>query len=246
MALSTYVDDSGSEPSSLVYVLGGVCLPTSRWDRIAEEWNAVLADDPPVEYLKASEVWERNIQKSTPFVNLTDEQRRRKIDALVDLITAYHPMMMSFELEWSVFKAFKQAHQLPFGKDDPYFYLYYCTILLQAQWGIREANATPVNFIFDNQGPVGDAVLKWYPTFKANCPSDIQSRLGDNPDFKDEKVTVPLQSSDLFAWYARRNTLGTLNGDWHRSVWDRFARYYSRGILEMDNLVNIWDWVGSR
>ena len=245
MGLTTYVDDSGSDPSSPVYVLGGVCLPSSWWDeQVSPEWAGVLKATPSIPYFKASEVWEKDIAKESAWVALEPHQRRRKINALVDVLTTYHPMTMSFQLEWPVFQEFKRTYSLPKGKDDPYFYLFYGAITLQARWGLREANPTPVNFVFDNQNEVGKRVKEWYPTFKSKCPPEIQERLGDTPEFDDEKVCIPLQCADLFAWYARRNTLDSFPDEWHRTVWNLLSAYYSAGVIEMDDLIVIAKWSG--
>jgi hypothetical protein len=145
MAFSAYVDDSGSDPSAPLYLLGGVCLPEAWWDRVIPEWSGVLSAPPAVEYFKASEVWERDPRKKTPFVNLSDAERRRKVDVLVETLRDHHTLIISSQMEWEVFREFKAKYPLPAGKDDPYFYLYYGTIGLMALWGIHETFLTPVN-----------------------------------------------------------------------------------------------------
>jgi hypothetical protein len=245
MGLTTYVDDSGSDPSSPVYVLGGVCLPSSWWEEhVSPEWSGVLKDTPPIPYFKASEVWEKDIEKESAWASLEPSRRRRKVDALVDVLTTYHPLTFSFQLNWSDFKDFKNTYSLPLGKDDPYFYLYYGAIILQARWGIREANPTPVDFVFDNQNQVGKLVSEWYPVFKSKCSSEIQRRLGNIPRFDDEKTCVPLQCADMFAWYARRNALDSLPSEWHKNVWAQLSRHYSVGTVDMEELIKIGEMAG--
>ena len=245
MGLNTYVDDSGSDPSSAVYVLGGVCLPSSWWDeQVSPEWSGVLNATPSIPYFKASEVWETDIAKDVAWAALEPHQRRRKVNALVDVLTTYQPLTFSFQLDWPIFQEFKKAYALPKGKNDPYFYLYYGAIILQARWGLREANPAPVNFVFDNQNKVGKQVKEWYQTFKRKCSLEIQERLGDDPQFKDEKVCLPLQCADMFAWYARRNALDSFPNDWHRSVWDLLSKYYSAGTVDMEDLIAIGKWTG--
>ena len=240
MGLITYVDDSGSDPSSPVYVLGGVCLPASWWDEmVVPEWSGTLSLNPPIPYFKASEVWEMDPEKESAWITVEPSQRRRKVDALVDALTTYNPLTFSFQLNWSDFKEFKNAYSLPLGKDDPYFYLYYGAIILQAKWGIRQANPTPVDFVFDNQNKVGKLVSEWYPVFKSKCPPEIQERLGNIPRFDDEKTCVPLQCADMLAWYARRNALDLFPNEWHRSVWNLLSKYYSAGTVDMEELIKI-------
>lgn len=244
MALTAYVDDSGSDPSEPLYVLAGVCLPEGWWNRLSEDWIGILHRSPHVEYFKASEVWERDPERQTPFVLLSDDERKRKVNALVDALTSECPAAFSYQIEWPVFQEFKASCNPPVGKDDPYFYLYYGCISLMAKWGVREANETPINFIFDKHGPIGEAVRKWYPEFKAKCAEPIRSRLGKDPRFEDEKKEIPLQAADLLAWYVRRNELGSFPNEWHKNVWIKLSKHYSSGLVDMDELVEIGRMVG--
>jgi hypothetical protein len=242
--LTTYVDDSGSEPGSPIYILGSLCLPKPLWKRVSEEWGGVLSATPSVGYFKASEVWERNEKKASPFVKLTTEERVAKVSALVDVLSRHDPLTASFQIEWPVFLRFTKTYSLPKGMDNPYFYLYYGAILLQSEWGIRVGNPTAVDFVFDNHGSIGDEVKAWYPTFKSSCSPEIKDRLGSDPKFCDEKVVIPLQAADLFAWYARRNALNALSNDWHKNVWDTLSTHHSVGTIDMDNLIAIGNMLG--
>jgi hypothetical protein len=208
------------------------------------EWSDTLSRSPSVSYLKASEVWERNVSKSTPFVHFTNEQRMHKIETLVDVLTKYEPMTASFQLRWSIFADSKGRYPLPKGYDDPYFYLYYGVILLYAGWAEREGNTSPFDFVFDGHNSIGDEVRRWYPTFKNRCPPAITLRLGCDPAFGDEKNVIPLQAADLFAWYARRNILGSLGNNRHEKVWSSLSAHYSAGAIEMEHLISIGEMVG--
>ena len=50
MPLYAYVDDSGSDPQSPVYVLGGLVLPEDTWEYFSGDWKGVLHRHPPVKY----------------------------------------------------------------------------------------------------------------------------------------------------------------------------------------------------
>jgi Protein of unknown function (DUF3800) len=234
MALTAYVDDSGSDPSSPVYVLGGVVLPAEWWTSLTEEWRGVLEASPSICYFKASEVGDR---EKGPFKDFTGEQRKQKVNALVDVLCTQHPLALSVSLEWSVFEQFRQRYKLPTGLDDPYFFLYYRIIALAAQCCMREANPTPIDFVFDDQGKVGRAVLEWYEFFAARLPKEMP--LGKKPVFGDEKECLPLQAADLFAWYGRRSALNSLNPswDWQKNAWGLLSRYHTRGEIGINELV---------
>jgi hypothetical protein len=98
--------------------------------------------------------------------------------------------------------------------------------------------------VFDNQNKVGKQVKEWYQSFKSKCSLEIQERLGADPEFDDEKVCLPLQCADMFAWYARRNALDSFPNDWHRSVWGLLSKYYSAGTVDMEDLIEIGKWTG--
>lgn len=194
MCLTAYVDDSGSDRGSPIYVLGGVVLPADWWERVSKEWKWVLDAPPRIEYFKASEVGDR---EKGPFRAFTGKEREQKVNALVDVLCTYHPLALSVSLEWKVFEEFRSLHRLPPAVNDPYFYLYYGIISLATRKAKLEANPTPIDFVFDNQGEVGDAALEWYEFFAGRIPTGFT--LGKKPLFGDEKKCLPLQAADLFA-----------------------------------------------
>src|SRR6266851_757494 len=55
MPFQAYIDDSGSEPQSPVFVLGGFIAPHEKWASFSEEWQAALDQDPKLEYFKMTE-----------------------------------------------------------------------------------------------------------------------------------------------------------------------------------------------
>lgn len=244
MAITAYVDDSGSEPQSHIYVLGGVVLRAAWWNKVAAEWVGALGASPSISYFKASDVWARQRRSANPFKNFTDEERRRKVISLAGILCNAEAMTLSCHLEWEVFQNFKRAYKIPKGKDDPYFYLYYGIILLQAKWGIRETNSTRVDFVFDEHGPIGKKVKSWYHTFKETRSKRIRAVLGDEPVFADEKCVIPLQAADLFAWYKRNHLSQTLYSEWHQAIWVNLSRHHSEMTIEMDDLVEIGKSLG--
>src|SRR5208337_2282665 len=85
-----------------------------------------------------------------------------------------------------------------------------------------------VNFVFDEQGLVGLHAQLWYSVFLSYCTDGVKALLGNRPMFGDEKLLLPLQAADMFAWYQRRSALGSLGHESHQRIWDRFrALQYS-------------------
>ena len=236
LALRAYVDDSGSEPSSPEYVLGGVVLPIGWWDRIAAEWGSVLNAPPTVEYYKAAEVWDRS---KGPFRYLSDAERKAKVDALADVLTEHHPAAFSIRVKWDIFLSFANSVRIHSDRNDPYFFLFYGMIAQIKLWAHKEPTFGPVDLIFDNQNEIGRRACDYYEYVKQNSTPETQGMLGKRPEFGDEKKEIPLQAADMFAWYSRRHALGTLYQEWNQNVWRRLSRYHQSAIMETETLESI-------
>jgi Protein of unknown function (DUF3800) len=236
MTLTAYMDDSGSDKTSPVYVLGGVVLPTEWWVSLSEEWSGVLGAPPRIDYFKGSEVGDRD---KGPFKDFTGEQRQHKVESLIDVLCERHPLAFSASVKWSVFEKFQQKYNPLPGCNDPYFFLYYNIIALAAQYGQRESNPTPVDFVFDEHGKIGQAVHNWYSFFDRHIPPELHTFLGKDPVFRDEKKCLPLQAADLFAWYGRRSTLDSFNNawEWQKIAWQVLSRYHTSAEVNMEALV---------
>jgi hypothetical protein len=236
MFLDGYVDDSGSDKTGKTFVLGGVVMPRGWWENWQNDWSGVLKSDPPIEYFKASEVWERDISKGTPFCHLPDGERKKKVDALVEVFADYRPKMLSVRMEWNTFHRFSKMYALTADKNEPYFWLFYGMITF-GMWVLdKEHNPTPIDWIFDSQNIIGDRARAYYWIFHQMCIPPIRSRLGNEPSFGDEKILVPLQGADLFAWYRRRDSLGTLYSEWHARIWAVMDQFHSSCEMAEDNL----------
>ena len=125
MAVYGFVDDSGSEPSQPVYVLGGLILPAEAWPIFAADWSHVLSSAPKIDHFKGSEVWD---SRKGPFAGLTTKERSAKVDSLADVIFTYKPLSVSARVEWPIFKQFSNRYNLDEEFNDPYFFLFFALI----------------------------------------------------------------------------------------------------------------------
>jgi hypothetical protein len=238
MATFAYVDDSGSEPSQPLYVLGGLILPEDTWKIFSDDWKHVLHSDPIIDYFKASEVWDK---EKGPFKEFTTKQRSGKVDALADIISTYRPLSISARVEWSVFRGFSERYKLDDELNDPYFFLFFSLISQVVILGNENARFANVNFVFDKQGRVGVHARLWYAVLHTYCSNAVRALLGQRPDSADEQNELPLQGADMFAWYQRRSVLGNLGHESHQRVWDIFKTLHCSIVLEDDNLQRIAD-----
>lgn len=234
MPLYAYVDDSGSSPDSPVYVLGGLVLPDDTWEYFSADWRAALNANPPIEYFKASEVWDR---RKGPFLRMNDSQRMARVESLADIISTYNAIAISCRMEWSTFTNFRKSNPVEPELDDPYFFLFFGIIGQMAIFSHEQPNFGSVNFVFDSQNEIGRNVNAWYSILKTRATARLQYHLGEKwPEFEDEKKTLPLQGADLFAWYERRNVLRTLGHDTHVRVWNALSKQHYSTVLEDTHL----------
>ena len=168
---------------------------------------------------------------------MTDDERKKKVDILVEITAHFQPRHLSIRIEWTTFERFQQEYALSKEKDDPYFWLFYGMIgFAMSQINYHEANPTPIDFIFDNQNKIGERAKRYYQTFKGMCTPRVLSAMGKEPQFGDEKVDHPLQAADMFAWYRRRNAIDTIQGEWHERIWKVLDKFHTPSIIEENNL----------
>ena len=55
MVLQAFVDDSGSDPQSFPFVLGGFVARPTQWAAFTDEWERALHRLPRLEYFKNNE-----------------------------------------------------------------------------------------------------------------------------------------------------------------------------------------------
>jgi Protein of unknown function (DUF3800) len=88
MVLQAYVDDSGNQPQSLFFVLGGFVTQTEKWAEFANDWQDALYKDPRIEYFKFNEAMglKKQFDKGKGW---NVEKVAKKLDALIDIILKY-------------------------------------------------------------------------------------------------------------------------------------------------------------
>ena len=102
----------------------------------------------------------------------------------------------------------------------------------------------PADFIFDDQNGTGRLVRDWWPIFRERANPSIGALLDVEPLFRSEKDVLPLQAADLFAWYARRHTMGSLGDSWHVGIWERLRQTSFGAELSHKELWHIADDLG--
>jgi hypothetical protein len=240
VSLYAFVDDTGSEPSQPVYVLGGYVAPEDYWPSVANAWGLVLEQNPQIEYFKASQVWDFS---KGPFMAFSAHERRSKVDALVGVLSDFNMVAISARLRWDDWQKFKVNRSIEKFAHDPYFFLFYALITSVVQQAHKAGYPGKSLFVFDNHGSIWKKVEAWYPHFYDLLNDRTRAYIALKPCFEDEKEIVPLQAADLFAWHHRKHVLGKLN-EWQQSKWILLSKRMNSVVIESGNLVSMAEELG--
>ena len=213
MPFKAYIDDSGSDSTSPIFVLAGFAATDTQWTAFAADWQAVLDLPPKIEYLKMSDA-ARFAGEFARHRGWDEAKRDDRLVALARVIRKHTTVRVSAWIRRGDFE--REIKSLPstvrrLSTDNPYIMLFQQMVLAVATFGDRHGIVEPCEFTFDRQQSFEKEAEQWWPVFKqilASSPrSDIAKFVGDMPSFGDEKVDLPLQAADLYAWQVRRHCL---------------------------------------
>jgi hypothetical protein len=211
MVLQAYIDDSGNEPTSPVFVLAGFIATYERWGAFSDEWQAALDEPPGAAYFKMSEAEslrdEFSIRKGW-----TESKRDDRLITLARIITKYVAFRVHTSIRHEYFTKHIKSLRTPkriSPSNNPYFLLFHQLMLTTAAVRSVFGMTEPVDFFFDTHGSIGDDAVHFWDNFerlaKSGSSTDFTPYLSQKPTFRDEKQFKPLQAADLYAWQLRRN-----------------------------------------
>src|ERR1017187_8242419 len=203
VVLHGFVDDSRTSDGSghtNVFVLGGFLATADDWIQFSDEWEDTCDREPKTLDWHMAEAF--RIKGRYHWRNETDRDAR--IRELVTVVLKHTKYRVDCVVSAGNYDRIVKG-RLPAEIDDPYFVCYYVVILAVAHY-MNQANLYgKVDFIFDDQGPLGDRVARWYYWVKDHVPPEIQSRLGSTPIFRHDRDVLPLKAADMYAWQIRRH-----------------------------------------
>jgi len=199
--LQAYVDDSASDEGDRRFFLAGYVNTADKWIRFSEAWQEELDQPPAIGYLKMSEA--NNL--GGEFRGWEHEVRDEKLRGLARVIRHFGPHSIHSSVSRTEFKSIVSP-VAPYGFNRPYFYCFQAIIVPLANRMREEGlSGVPVDFIFDEQGGIGDEARFFYRIIRDGQPAAIRSILSRDPIFRDDKLVLPLQAADMLAWHVRRN-----------------------------------------
>lgn len=199
LMLRAFIDDSdiGRHP---VYVLAGWIAPVEAWAKFSDEWAAVLAMRPRIDYFKYSEA----MNFSGEFNGICEASRNEKMAILYNLIEEYKLNGVSAIIDHSVFKRTlaRSGHKLA---KNPYFMIFYLMARNILEYCKNKGGDEKIDMVFDYQpGQVG-IVLQAWEFFVRTAPAEYSRFFNNPPIFQDDKKTVALQAADFVAGWLRAN-----------------------------------------
>jgi hypothetical protein len=199
LVLEAFVDDSGNNADSPVFVLAGFVARAETWIAFEKEWKATLEKPPAVAYFKMKECSALRGQ----FNGWREPDRDARLLELVSIIKKTAIASVFSLVKRDDFKEVFGKLREPIGKA-PYNLIYYslmsATIRSMRANGIEE----PVEFIFDEQPHLSDSVQGVWSTVLAGMDPSYRALIGGRPIHGDDKKYLPLQAADLLAWHIRR------------------------------------------
>lgn len=204
MPVQLFVDDSGGKGHSRHFVLAGLVSDSGRWERFCNEWQACLAENPPIPLFKMREA----AALTGAFRRFTEKERDDRLKKLANIINN--------NVEFAIWTAIDlDAHAETWSKigkpsSDPYFWCLHTLVLgvcfdLWQTCNWRE----PFEAHFDEQVIFGDRAAKWLPfiseLMRHRHPTESPLLPREIIFCKDDDHPQ-VQAADLWAWCIRRNT----------------------------------------
>lgn len=197
--LKAYFDDSSGDEGSKICILAGVVQRYTVWADFSFAWEAELVRHPSIKYFHMREA--RSLTgEFAGWKRVTADAKTKRLAAVA---ASYSPWTIAAWISRKEHDAILKPIA-PFMLRHSYFSLFYAVILNLVLWNYHRGVNLPIDFVFDQQGPVGAEAALLYEYIKSIQKPEIAALLGSSPEFKDDKMVLPLQAADMLAWHVRR------------------------------------------
>jgi len=178
-------------------VLAGFLSSAELWEQFSDEWQAICERDPKTLDFHMAKAFRLKEYR------WREEQRDTRIRELVDLIIKKALYRVDCNMIRPVYDLIVKG-RIPPEIDSPYFVLFYNIIISIAEFMDHTNLEGTVDWVFDDQGPIGAECVRWYEWIRDHARPEVKRRLGSTPIFRHDKDVLPLKAADIFAWHVRR------------------------------------------
>ncbi|HEV3277718.1 MAG TPA: DUF3800 domain-containing protein [Terriglobia bacterium] len=198
MVLEGFVDDSGITHDK-VAVLAGFLSTAERWTVFSDALESLCEREPKTPDFK--------MQKAHDFRAYYPAKRwqlDKRIEDVANLIREHAMYRLDVVLSRPAYNGIVKGRINP-KIDSPYFLLFYTIILETAELMNKLGMEGTADFIFDDQGKIGQECASFYEEIKKRVDERIGRRLGSRPIFRHDKEILPIKAADVLAWQLRRH-----------------------------------------
>lgn len=194
-----FCDDSSGAKSGRILLLSALLHTVPAWSRFTEDWEKALRERPSIRHfhMRKARAFEGE------FEGWKEIDRDLKIIALTEVILRHRPHVVSVWLSTESHDA-TVRQVAPSDLRHAFSLAFQAIIQTVAEYQLYKGISVPADFVFDNEGDIGNEALLWYPAIKANVPPEVRALMGATPVFRDDEEVLPLQAADLVAWHKRR------------------------------------------
>lgn len=197
--LQAFIDDSASDTGDQRLFLAGYVNTADQWIAFSNAWEEALKEHPAIEYFKMSEAHSLKGQ----FERWQEKDRDAKVSRLAKVIRDFDVLSIQVSVSRTDYNRIIRP-VAPHGLGNAYFTLFYGVIITLTRTHQQMGITMPVDFIFDEQGGMGQQTALFYDYVKSQQIPELQGLLGVQPIFRDDKKVMPLQAADMLAWKIRR------------------------------------------
>lgn len=204
VVLRAFIDDSAADVGDKRLFLAGYIGSANHWIAFSHRWHIALREHPSIDYFSMADA---NALRGQ-FEGWNEADRDFKVYRLASVIGAAQLSSIECSISRTDYNTLI-APNVPRGMRHPYFVCFYGVVITVARSLIGIPEAPPIDFVFDEQGPIGAEAVFMYEWIKASSDPEISARMGSTPIFSDDKKVLPLQAADMLAWHLRREHEGS-------------------------------------
>jgi hypothetical protein len=184
----------GTEPGKIL-LLSALVHTVPAWEKFSDDWEAALKAPPSIEHF--------HMRRFRQLKGWKAIDRDLKIISLTEVILRHEPHVISCWLSTEDYDAtIRQV--APSDLRHVFSLAFHAILHTVAEYQLRRGITMPADFVFDEEGDIGNEALIWYPAIRETAPPRVRALMGARPVFRDDEEVLPLQAADLVAWHKRR------------------------------------------
>jgi hypothetical protein len=194
-----FVDDSAGSRAGRILLLSASIHAYPKWSAFSVDWDKCLHASPRIDSFHMRDA--RALEKH--FAGWNPIERDLKIISLTDVIVRHEPHVVTCWLNTDDYVELIRP-VAPTDLRHAYFICFQTIVQKVAEYQKMRGIAVPTDYVFDEEGDIGNEALLWYPAMRETAPLNIGLLMGGPPDFRKDEEVLPLQAADLIAWHKRR------------------------------------------